>query len=166
MVDQDKPEFCKQMAKCATATRSEISDLDVETHWEQFRHLTIEDYSAAMLKASRELDKFPTVFQVRGRIPRRKSLHDQGMERIERRRESGSIADVLNIPVKNEVGSKDIEERLKALSDEDVHYIFASQSRFSGEQKSRAGDFGLKMFQRGNIMYRNVVRWWLQDNPT
>jgi len=79
---------------------------------------------------------------------------------------SDPFSTILETPVKDEVGSKSIEERLDSLTDEEVHYIFASQSRFSGEQKERAGDFGLKMFQRGNIMYRNVVRWWLKDNPT
>ena len=106
--------FLEQMNRAAVATQSEYDDLTLEVYLEKFSAWPQEDFVAAMQKCSDELNRFPTVGQIRARRPR---SHRTAAEVIEH---SGLLA----FDKKPEQrGPTDLEAEVDNLTNEELEAV-------------------------------------------
>lgn len=130
----DENEFKAEMIQTGLAT-SEYKPGAVAVYARELKHLEIDQFKHAMAACRRELDRFPTVKQILERLPKDTTNHYLE-EKAEI--EPVAIADV-------------IQKELDDLTDEQLEAIFDD-------------DFSVKMFRRGNQLYRRIAMSSLGHN--
>jgi hypothetical protein len=81
MTEKEKPLWACELNLMAAALRGLVTDPLIAVFWEEFQHVSLEDWRAACRKARRSLDFFPSVRELRSFLPYRERPNPE-LERL------------------------------------------------------------------------------------
>lgn len=159
-------EFLPEMAKVAVATQSEYAEGEINVYWEKFQYWPYEDFRAAMESCSDECKRFPTVWDIKDRRPKKFATIEDVEKRIYKRGDSiDALPAFSQTETADDRGPDTIETKIDSLSDSDVEQLFgrlfiSSRVCLTPEHMKKASKFSADMFRRNpnGRLYRGVLR--------
>ena len=153
--------FVTEMRQVATLTQSQMAPGTLEAYEPRFASWSDEEFSAAIRKCGDELNRFPTVGQIRANRPKK---FQSAVDIIP----YGRL--LLASENANELGAPSLEAEIDRLTDEDLAALFRKHSNYDIDRDMteddiiRACEHSVEQFRRnpkGGI-YRGYVREALQ----
>jgi len=158
-------EFVEFLAKVGVETQSDILPPTYQIYWERFKGVESGAFSAACEACCLELNRFPSVAQIRERLPiTGKSDWDRAKDDLKKI----SHESIFGIP-DNERGSDDLESRIDALTDDELVEIFRASADPQWMANNGVSDAGLWFSVRkfranpNGAIYRGVIRDQLRE---
>lgn len=157
MKTEERIKFASEMAETSFATQSDVTDEHYEVYWKAVGHWELEDFQAAMRKCRDDLNRFPTVAQIRERRPK---SHRTAAEVI---KHGGLMA--LEEDASNR-GADDLEAEIDNLTGEELEAVIRLYAPFDRDrdmderQVVKACRYIAEQFQRmpKSGVYRPYVR--------
>jgi hypothetical protein len=154
MTPNDRTEFSAAMGKCAIATRSELTDADMLVYWTKFTTWELSDFQEALRRCSDELNRFPTVHQIRQAFPKRLPTVDEIINKRDAYQPLISITED-----RSERGTDDLEAKIDSLTNNDLMILFETLHD-NVDYPQQAAAFSVRQFRKNpnGRLYRGLVR--------